>query len=108
MLLSLVSCTGGTPSAGGQPDQSSQSPIEESAPPEENTPKPEETKQPSGGGDVPEMFPEQATIEETVLVDEKDAKITATKLTYPGSSAELSLIIENNSNEDLSFHSGIR
>ena len=105
MLLPLVSCTGGTPSAGGQPDQSSQSPAEESAPPEENAPKPEETKQPSGGGDVPEMFPEQATIGETVLVDEKDVKITATELTYTGYSAELTLLLENNSDADLSFAS---
>ena len=48
----------------------------------------------------------EATIEETVLVDEKDVKITAKELSYSGSSAELSLLIENNSNLELSFYAG--
>lgn len=47
-----------------------------------------------------------ATIEETVLVDDKDVRITAKELSYSGSSAELSLFIENNSDKDLSFYAG--
>ncbi len=106
MLLPLVSCAGGTQSVSDQPARESQSQIEESQPSEEETtPQPEETDQPSGGGEVPEMFPEQATIEETVLVDEKDVKITATELTYTSGSAELSLLLENNSDQELSFAS---
>lgn len=53
-----------------------------------------------------EMFSSQATIEETVLVDESDVKITATGLSYTDYSAELSLLIENNTDLDLSFYSG--
>ena len=52
------------------------------------------------------MFSQQAAIEETVLVDESGVKITATELTYTDYAAELALLIENNSEEDLSFCTG--
>ena len=51
-------------------------------------------------------FALQATMEETVLVDEKDVKITATALQGTSNQVELSLAIENNSDTDLSFLSG--
>uniref|UniRef100_UPI004057C55C hypothetical protein n=1 Tax=Agathobacter sp. TaxID=2021311 RepID=UPI004057C55C len=53
-----------------------------------------------------ESFQTVATIEETVLVDENNVKITATELNYTNYSVELSLTIENNSEKDLSFISG--
>jgi len=51
-------------------------------------------------------FEPSATIEETVLVDESDVKITATDLKYTAYDVKLSLTIENNTSQDLSFHSG--
>ena len=45
------------------------------------------------------------TIEETVLVDESDVKITATKLEVTGTAAEITLTLENNSDKSLTFHS---
>ena len=50
-------------------------------------------------------FNTDATITETVLVDEKGVKITATGLEYTESSADMKLSIENNSGKKLSFHS---
>ena len=51
-------------------------------------------------------FKQNATIEETVLYDENDVKITATELNYGNYKAELKLMIENNSDESLSFIAG--
>ena len=51
----------------------------------------------------PREFNKSATIEETVLVDEYGVKITAKELTYGNYAAELTLVIENNSDKDLSF-----
>lgn len=51
----------------------------------------------------PEMFMIKAGIEETVMVDKRGVKITATELSYTSYSAELELTIENNSGKDLSF-----
>jgi hypothetical protein len=53
-----------------------------------------------------ESLSSHATIEETVLVDEADVKITATDLSYSDYQALLHLTIENNTDQDLSFHSG--
>jgi hypothetical protein len=52
------------------------------------------------------QFDPAATIEEMVLVDESDVKITATGLKYTAYDVKLSLAIENNSSQDLSFYSG--
>ncbi len=60
---------------------------------------------PSASGDEI-SFDASVTMEETVLVDESDVKITATGLEYKTHAVELSLTIENNSNQDLSFCSG--
>lgn len=51
-------------------------------------------------------FSQTATIEETVLYDEGDIKITATGLTYTNYDAELELTIENNTEKDLQFVTG--
>lgn len=50
-----------------------------------------------------EAFNTEATIEETVLLDENDVKITATDLSYTNYSIELNLVIENNGDKDLQF-----
>ena len=55
------------------------------------------------GEDTVEEFAKDATIEETVLYDENDVKITATELNYGNYSANLEVTIENNSDEKLSF-----
>lgn len=54
----------------------------------------------------PVQFDPSATLEETVLVDESDVKITATGLKYTAYDVKLSLAIENNSDQNLSFYSG--
>ena len=51
-------------------------------------------------------FRTDATLEETVMLDEGGVKITATGLIYSSYAAELDLTIENNSGKDLSFISG--
>ena len=51
-------------------------------------------------------FDKTAVIEETVMIDENDIKITATGLNYTNYSVELELTIENNSGKNLSFISG--
>ena len=48
-------------------------------------------------------FKKEATIEETVLYNENDIKITATSLTYGNYSADLELNFENNSDKNLNF-----
>ncbi len=55
--------------------------------------------------EIPE-FSRDAVIEETVMVDEKDVRITATSLEYNNYSVELMLAIENNSDKNLSFVCG--
>ncbi|OON87005.1 hypothetical protein BXO88_05550 [Oribacterium sp. C9] len=50
-----------------------------------------------------EPFKKDATIEETVLFDKNDLKITAISLTYGNYSADLGLKFENNSDKNMSF-----
>lgn len=52
------------------------------------------------------VFDKSAQIEETVIYDENDVKITATGLVYANNEVNLRLQIENNSNVSLSFISG--
>ncbi len=52
-----------------------------------------------------DMFASKAAIEEVVLVDEENIKITATDISY-GNSAKINLLIENNSDKDVSVISG--
>lgn len=53
-------------------------------------------------------FDPTATLEETVLVDEGDVKITATAITYRDQAVDVGLFIENNTDQKLSFQSGMR
>lgn len=57
------------------------------------------------GSEAP-VFKGTATIERTVMVDEKNVKITAEALEYDDSSANLKLLIENNSEKELTFICG--
>lgn len=50
-------------------------------------------------------FNTEGIIEETVLIDENNIKVTATELNYTKYDAELSIVIENNSDKDLNFSS---
>ncbi|MDE6724392.1 MAG: hypothetical protein K2J79_02205 [Ruminiclostridium sp.] len=54
----------------------------------------------------PPSFGDTATIEETVIYNENNIKITATELTYSSSSVSIGLNIENNTAENLSFRCG--
>ena len=56
--------------------------------------------------DLQNGFKQNATIEETVLYDDNNVKITATELNYGNYKAELKLMIENNSDKSLSFIAG--
>lgn len=76
-----------------------------SSPGQANTSGPSVTPAPSAGGNATQFDP-SAAIEETVLVDESDIKITATGIKYTAYDVKLSLAIENNSDQDLSFYSG--
>lgn len=51
-------------------------------------------------------FDKSETIEETVLIDQDDIKVTATELTFTNYSADVAISIENNSSKDLNFISG--
>lgn len=52
------------------------------------------------------IFNKNASLDETIMVDEGGVKITAAGLKYTDYSVELELTIENNSGKDLSFVSG--
>jgi len=92
-VMLLLSACGGTSSAGSSASTSSPASSSGAAP----TP-------PAGGSEI--RFDPSATMEETVLVDENDVKITATGLKYTAYEVKVSLAIENNSSQDLSFRSG--
>ncbi len=53
-----------------------------------------------------EDFDKSAKIEEVVIYDDNDVKITANKLTYEENSVNLSVTLENNKETDLSFLCG--
>lgn len=94
LILSIGAC--GNNNA-GTVDSAANEPKPETAPPEE---KPEQP------GEKMREFDKNASIAETVMVDEGGVRITATGLNYTGYSAELELTIENNSGKNLSFVSG--
>lgn len=95
LALSLAACGGKTGAGRGDaapaatPDNSTATAPEETA-----APKAEQAS----------AF--MATIEPTVLVDEQGVKITANELRSTDYAVELVLVIENNSDKDLSFYSG--
>lgn len=94
-LLLLLSACGGEGGAG--PSASPQADVPATASPQAQV-----TAAPSTGG----AAPAQATIEETVLVDQDGVKITATGLNYTSYSVELALTLENNTDQELSFLAG--
>lgn len=110
VLLLLSACSGGispskTPSA-LVPEQTG-SPASVPAPSSEQTETSASNAEPNqkpAGGTTP--FAPAAAMEETVLVDESNVKITATGLKYTAYDVKLTLAIENNTDQDLSFHSG--
>ncbi|GEM_PF-1274331 len=79
---------------------SSEETTEETASPAEDTAEETETEAPKPDTGV--------TIEETTLFDDQGVKITAKDLTWSGNSAELGVLIENNTDQSLSFYSGTR
>lgn len=98
-LLAGLSACGGAAASGSAAASSASAGGEtsRSEPSDDVSPTPE----------VPQrLFNTNATLAETVLVDEGGVKITATGLTYTAYSAELALTIENNSGKNLSFVSG--
>lgn len=112
IAFSLAACGGGK--GNGETAQTTQesessevseAPAEETAQPEP-TEEPTEEPTPEVSTEQLEAFKEEATIAETVMVDEDGIKITATGLEYTGYTANLNVTIENNSKKDLSFVSG--
>lgn len=90
MLLLLAAC-GGNSSAPAAPSTEQSAPVSSGTSPAQSE------------GERTDI---SAVIEETVLVDESDVKITATELEYAAYEVKLRLTIENNSAQDLSFYSG--
>lgn len=99
LLVSMTAC--GTTGNNTNNDDPGKTPATDSQPAADTTDKDDD--------DAPQIsfepreFNKGAAIEETVLVDENGVKITATELTYGNYAAELALVIENNSDKDLSF-----
>lgn len=77
-----------------------------SAPPVKQTEAPAETGNYSNSSGPTVEFNPSSAIEETVLVDENDVKITATGIKYTAYAVKLDLTIENNSSQNLSFYAG--
>ena len=95
-VMLLLSACGGPASGEGSSSSGQTNASDHSAVP---TP-------PTGGNTI--QFAPSATIEETVLVDENDVKITATDLSYTNRAVEVNLSIENNTDKNLSFQGGMR
>lgn len=97
LLVILAACNGSaTPNAPAE-----ESPGENSSSDNSNS-----GDQPTQADETLGLFNVDATLEETVMVDEGGVKITATGLTYTDYSVDLDLTIENNSGKTLSFVSG--
>lgn len=100
MMLSLTACGGNTPT---EPDDDGNRQERVTEEPKK-TAEPEETEEPER--DKFDEFKQTATIEETILYDDKDIVITAKDLTYEYSGVTLNVQLENNRDEDLEFSSG--
>lgn len=72
----------------------------------ENKPTDDTSKESKQSNEYLGAFNKDATLAETVMVDEEGVKITANGLNYTNNAVELELTIENNSDKDLSFISG--
>lgn len=101
--LSLIACGGSEASSGEDLSANTETQEESSVPKDTAEPKNENNDKEERKNVEIGTFSTDATIEETVLLDENDVKITATDLSYTNSSIELSLLIENNSDKDLEF-----
>lgn len=105
LIVSLCACSGGTSvptvsTPAQQPTPEISNDISEDSAVSEPTTSQEPTNETLGS------FNKSATLEETVMYDENNVKITATGLEYDDYSVSLELLIENNSDKDLSFISG--
>lgn len=98
LIFSLASC-GSTSDMEGSAgnEQQTESNSSETTPPDDKSVQSDEKLG---------TFNKNASLAETVMVDEGGVKITATGLNYTNYSVELELTIENNSGKDLSFISG--
>lgn len=96
-LFSLAGCGDIADSSSAKNTQQIENSISETA---SSDPQPEQSDGDWG------TFQKNASLAETVMVDEGGVKITAAGLNYTNYSAELELTIENNSGKDLSFSSG--
>lgn len=98
LIFSLVACGSNTDNGGSAGnEQQTENNSSETTPSDE---KPVQSDEKLG------TFNKNASLAETVMVDEGGVKITATGLNYTNYSVELELTIENNSGKDLSFISG--
>ena len=104
MLLSMVACSNTTTTS---ESSSNQTEITTTISEEPTTEPSESTTSPTTAP-VEELatFKKNATIPETVLFEENGVKISATALNYGNYSVDLDLLIENNSEKELSFISG--
>lgn len=100
MMFVLTACGGGQNREGAKDRQGESNSLEETDFQDGTASRSE-----AGGGDL-KPFATDATIEETVLMDENDVRIVATELEYGNNMVQLKLLIENNSGKDLSFVSG--
>ncbi len=104
--LSLAGCGGrsdtASASSASSPTAGDQEDMQET---DSTNPAPAGVADGRSDGKLPE-FDKTAVLEETVMVDEDDVKITATGLSYNDYSVEIALTIENNSDRNLSFVSG--
>ena len=103
MMLSLTACGVNKPTDNdAEPDDGKKQERVTEEPKE--TEEPEEPEEPER--DKFDEFKQTATIEETILYDDKDIVITAKDLTYEYSGVTLNVQLENNRDEDLEFSSG--
>lgn len=99
-IISLVAC--GNNNIHGEPGGTTSNPSQS-----DNGSSEVPSSEPSAQNDEKlGIFSKNATLTETVMVDEDDVKITAMGLSYNDYAAMLELTIENNSGKDLTFISG--
>lgn len=99
-MLVLTACDGAQDKGGTKERQGESNSLEDADSRDDSA-----SQGKAGSGDL-KPFATDATIEETVLVDENGVRIVATGLEYGNNMVNLNLLIENNSGQDLSFVSG--
>ena len=103
MALSLIACGGAPETSGGDLSAITEKQEENSAVNDTTGSQNEDNDKDESKNVEIGAFSTDASIEESVLLEENDVKITATGLSYTNYSVELSLLIENNSDKDLQF-----